>query len=312
MRPKNALILFGCSLIWGTAFVAQSVGNSYMKPLTFIAARCILSAGVLAALFAVRSRAAAWRRRSGDRNVPVYNRKHTLYGGFFCGLFLTGAMILQQWGLIGAKTGIGGFLTAMYIVLVPALSFFTTGRTSAKTWVSVAVAVTGLYFMCVTGAGSQLSIYDGMLIACAFLFSLQIMCIDRFASDADAVGFSMMQFLTCAVITTPLAIILESPTPAQLHSGWFMLVYTGVFSGGVAYTLQIVGQKGQDPSLSSLLMSLESVVSLLSAWLLQGQELTSRELAGCILMFLAIVLAQLPVRPLKKAQARKRRNETDR
>jgi drug/metabolite transporter (DMT)-like permease len=295
IAPANALMLFACALIWGTAFVAQSVGNNYMGPITFQASRSVLAIVVLLPLVLVRSRARTKRIKANDRNVQTYSFRTTVKGGLLCGLMLCSASILQQIGITGTDVGKSGFITAMYIVLVPVLSFFISRKASIRVWISVAIAVTGLYFLCVSGGSlAGITKYDLMLVACAFLFSLQIILIDYFAKNVDGVELSLGQFITTTVISVILMFVFERPQISDIISGAFPVIYAGIMSSGVAYTLQIVGQKGQDPTISSLIMSLESVISVLAGWVILGQKLTAREGVGCILMFLAIILAQLP------------------
>ncbi len=295
IAPANALMLFACALIWGTAFVAQSVGNNYMGPITFQASRSVLAIVVLLPLVLVRSRARTKRIKANDRNVQTYSFRTTVKGGLLCGLMLCSASILQQIGITGTDVGKSGFITAMYIVLVPVLSFFISRKASIRVWISVAIAVTGLYFLCVSGGSlAGITKCDLMLVACAFLFSLQIILIDYFAKNVDGVELSLGQFITTTVISVILMFVFERPQISDIISGAFPVIYAGIMSSGVAYTLQIVGQKGQDPTISSLIMSLESVISVLAGWVILGQKLTAREGVGCILMFLAIILAQLP------------------
>ena len=214
-------------------------------------------------------------------------------GGLFCGFFLCVASNLQQYAIISVDVGKAGFLTAMYIVIVPLLAFFRTGHTSLRLWISVALASAGLYFLSISG-GMKFESGDAALVACAFVFSLHIMCIDSFP-DVDGVLLSFLQFLVAGILSFGAALAVETISWPAVRAGWFPIVYAGVFSCGIAYTFQIIGQKGADPAAASLILSLESVVSVLAGFLLLGQKLTSRELFGCVLMFIAIVLVQLPV-----------------
>ena len=286
MPLKNALILLAAATIWGTAFVAQSAGMDYMGPLTFNGLRYFLGAGVLLPLVLMRGAKDGFVQPGG----PSLAR--TLTGGFLCGCFLCLASNLQQFAILSVEVGKAGFLTAMYIVIVPVLSFLVTRKTSLRLWISVALAGLGLYFLSISG-GMRLETGDLALILCAFVFSLHIMCIDRF-SDVDGVILSFLQFLVAGTISLVLALFTEKISWAAVSTGWFPLVYAGVFSCGIAYTFQIIGQKGVDPAVASLILSLESVVSVLAGFLILGQRLSARELFGCVLMFLAIILVQLP------------------
>jgi len=307
---KNGLILLTAATIWGTAFVAQSVGMDYMGPLTFNGLRYFLGAAVLCPFLLLKRRrdpepvsaegvlpgtgeTGTRARKIRAAGIADRTRIHrALKGGFFCGLFLCLASNLQQFAILSVDVGKAGFLTAMYIVIVPVLAFFLTGRTSLRLWISVALAAAGLYFLSISG-GMRLQAGDLALICCAFVFSLHIMCIDRF-SDVDGVALSCLQFIVAGLLSMGAALIWETVTFSSVRAGWFPLVYAGIFSCGIAYTFQILGQKGVDPAVASLILSLESVVSVLAGFVLLGQALSARELLGCVLMFAAIVLVQLP------------------
>ncbi len=301
MRLKNGIFLFLGALIWGTAFVAQSLGNNYMGPLTFQAARSVLAVAFLLPIVLVRNHMRRARIAAGDTQVFVPDRQKTLRGGILAGIFLTAASGFQQIGLIGTDVGKSGFLTALYIVLVPVISFLFTRRSSLKIWISVAIAVLGLYCLCINGQ-FRIAPYDAVLISCAFLFACQITVIDRFCVGTDSIELSLLQFVVCLVLSSVLCFIFEKPSLQGIAAGILPLLYAGILSSGVAYTFQIIGQKGQDPAIASLIMSLESVISALSGWLFLGQTLTNREFLGCVLMFTAIIFAQLPER--KKTAAR--------
>lgn len=299
MPLKNSLILLAAATIWGTAFVAQSAGMDYMGPLTFNGLRYFLGAAVLSPFLLLKrfgSRRAGdtdsgAAHKTEDRQTPSVSR--ILTGGLFCGFFLCVASNLQQYAIISVDVGKAGFLTAMYIVIVPLLAFFRTGHTSLRLWISVALASAGLYFLSISG-GMKFESGDAALVACAFVFSLHIMCIDSFP-DVDGVLLSFLQFLVAGILSFGAALTVETISWPAVRAGWFPIVYAGVFSCGIAYTFQIIGQKGADPAAASLILSLESVVSVLAGFLLLGQKLTSRELFGCVLMFIAIILVQLPV-----------------
>ena len=289
MPLRNGLILLTAAAIWGTAFVAQSVGMDYMGPFTFNGLRYFLGALVLVPVLAVKKKARSAQKetRAGGPSVS-----RILTGGVFCGIFLCVASNLQQFAIISVDVGKAGFLTAMYIVIVPVLTFLVSRRTSLRLWVSVALACAGLYFLSISGS-MRLEQGDLALIACAGVFSLHIMCIDRFC-DVDGVLLSCLQFLVAGFMSMLAALVTEPFSLKVAAEGWFPVVYAGIFSCGIAYTFQIIGQKGVDPAIASLILSLESVVSVLAGFLLLGQELSARELLGCVLMFAAIILVQFP------------------
>lgn len=294
MPLKNSLILLAAATIWGTAFVAQSAGMDYMGPLTFNGIRYFLGAGVLSPFVIGRKILADRTRKAGA--VPPVQRpsvSRILTGGALCGFFLCVASNFQQFAILSVDVGKAGFLTAMYIVIVPVLAFFRTGHTWLRLWISVALACAGLYFLSISGA-MRFESGDAALVICAFVFSLHIMCIDSFG-DVDGVLLSFLQFLVAGTLSLAAALAVETISVSGVLTGWFPLVYAGVFSCGIAYTFQIIGQKGADPAAASLILSLESVVSVLAGFLLLGQKLSARELFGCVLMFIAIILVQLPV-----------------
>ena len=283
LPAKNAILLFLAALIWGTAFVAQSVGLDYVGPFTFNACRYVIGSAVLFPLILLG------KRRTGGKLIS----RDDLRAGAACGFFLAVASNLQQAGIMTTDVGKAGFLTAMYIVIVPVLHFFLTRRSSLRLWISAAIAAAGLYFLSISGSWS-LETGDILLILCAFMFSLHILCIDHFSGTSDGVTVSCLQFQTAAVLSWAGALLTETVLWDTIRQAGPAILYAGVFSCGVAYTLQIIGQKGADPGPASLILSLESVVSVAAGFLFLGQALTVRELLGCALMFLAIMLVQLP------------------
>lgn len=290
---RNTLLLVLTAFIWGSAFVAQSVGAEHVGPFTFLMARSWLGGIVLLPVIAAMD---ASRRRAGA--VPAAPQtpqsRHTLLlGGFCCGCFLFLASSAQQIGVASTTTAKAGFITAMYVVIVPILTLFLGRKVGKKIWLCVVLGVVGLYLLCMTG-GLSLSPGDTMVLLCALLFSGHILVIDHFSPQVDGVRLSCIQFFVTALLATVCMLIFEQPSAETLAAAALPILYAGILSSGVGYTLQIVAQKGLNPTIASLAMSLESVFSALSGWLLLGQGLTARELSGCLLMFAAIVLAQLP------------------
>ncbi|MCD8249169.1 MAG: DMT family transporter [Lachnospiraceae bacterium] len=291
---KNNLLLILTALIWGCAFVAQSVGMDYVGPFTFNTVRYIIGALVLLpVIHLVDHMEEKNGETAGQKQARIGDKKTLVKGGVCCGVALAIASSLQQWGLLFTTVGKAGFITAMYIVLVPILSVFLGKKLRPLIIPCVALAVAGLYLLCMT-EGFYLNIGDVFVIACAFVFSIHIMVIDHFSPLVDGVRMSAIQFLTAAIVCAVPTLMWEIATLDQVPAAWKPILYAGVMSCGVAYTLQIVAQKNADPTVASLLMSLESVFSVLAGWVLLGQALSLRELLGCVLMFAAIVLAQLP------------------
>jgi drug/metabolite transporter (DMT)-like permease len=230
---------------------------------------------------------------TGRNDSTSQDKKTVLIGGVCCGIALFLASNLQQVGIQYTSVGKAGFITAMYIVLVPVLGIFLGKRAGLKVWISVALAVAGLYLLCIT-EGFSIGKGDILVLLCAFGFSAHILVIDYFSPKADGVRLSCIQFLVCGILSGICMFVTEKPDLSAILQAWMPILYAGVMSCGVAYTLQIIGQKDMDPTIASLILSLESVVSVLSGWALLGQKLSARELFGCVLMFAAIILAQLP------------------
>ena len=290
-QTKNSLLLLLCSLIWGTAFVAQSAGSG-MGAYSFLAGRSWLAVLVLIPTVMVFD---AIRRKSGTDAKPktAAEKKKLLAAGFVCGTLLFAASAAQQIGItINPSTAKAGFLTAMYVVLVPVFGLFLGRKGSAQLWVSMVVAVLGLYLLCMKNGFGSIESSDWLLLSCAVLFSFQIIAVDHFSPQVDGVRLSLAEFLVVSV---------ES-TAAQFAENALPILYCGIMSSGVAYTLQILGQRDLNPAIASLIMCLESVFSALGGWLLLGQSLSAREVFGCALIFAAVVLAQLPLEMLHRAK----------
>ncbi len=304
---KNPILLFLTAVIWGVAFVAQSVGMEYVGAFTFNFVRCIIGGLVLipCILFLdwLKSRdqeslkpqdkSGGVEARNGAEAGKTQDGKTLITGGICCGTALCVASNLQQFGIKYTTVGKAGFITAMYIVLVPLLGIFLKKKVGLKVWISVVLAVAGLYLLCIT-EGFTLGWGDFLVLLCAVVFSIHILVIDYFSPRTDGVKMSCIQFFVCGLLSGVGMLIWETPEIHAILRAWMPILYAGVMSCGVAYTLQIVGQKGMNPTVASLILSLESVVSVLAGWLLLGQRLSIRELSGCALMFAAIILAQLP------------------
>lgn len=298
MRTKNACMLILTAFIWGTAFVAQSVGMDHLAPFTFNGVRNLIGgAALLPCIFFLERWNRKDQKKESGQEVPG-TRKDLITGGIACGLLLFAASSLQQIGLVYTSAGKAGFITAFYIVIVPVLGIFLHQKAGWKIWAAVAAALAGLYLLCITD-GFSVNIGDFYVLLCALLFSLHILVIDHFAPKVDGVKMSCIQFFVCGIVSLVPMFLWEEPRIEGLLLSWFPLLYAGVLSCGVAYTLQIVGQKNVNPTVASLLLSLESCFSVLAGWIILGERLSLREGAGCILMFAAIVLAQLPERKEK-------------
>lgn len=299
---RNPLLLFLTAAIWGTAFVAQSVSMDHIGAFTFNFARCVIGGTVLIpCIFLLdRLRSGKMQENSSEAGSGFYSwkNKKLIVGGICCGIALFVASNLQQFGIKYTTVGKAGFITALYIVIVPLLGIFLKKKVGIKIWVSVVLAVAGLYLLCMTG-GLSLGKGDLLVLLCAVVFSVHILVIDHFSPLVDGVRMSCIQFFVCGILSAIGMLLTENFSWSAFAAAWMPVLYAGVMSCGVAYTLQIVGQKDMDPTIASLILSLESVISVLAGWVLLGQKLSARELSGCALMFVAIILAQLPERKAK-------------
>ena len=291
MNSKVRQIVFPtlAALIWGTAFVAQSVSTDHVGPFTFNAARSIIAFFVLWAVAAVFKRV---KLKQGEPEVQG-TRRELIIGGVCCGVVLAVAANFQQAGLADTAPGKAGFITALYVVLVPVLGIFLRRRASLPVWLGAVLAVAGLYLLCIK-EGFGIEAGDLLVLCCAFVFALHIMVVDHFVQRVDGVLLSCVQFLTAGVVSLVLALCFETIDLAGLWKCILPILYVGVFSSGVAYTLQILAQKDSDPTVVSILLSLESVFSVLAGAIILGDKLSGREYIGCVLMFAAVILAQMP------------------
>lgn len=295
-KTGSALLLLLVALIWGTAFVAQSKGMDHVGAFTYNCSRSFIGGVVLLPVLPLLKRAGGGEERAPSGRV-------TLMGGLCCGLALCAASTLQQIGIGMTTAGKAGFITALYIVIVPVMGLFLHRRVHAGVWVCVAAAIAGFYLLSVK-EGFSVGTGDLFVLGCAFVFSVHILVIDRFnAKGADAVKMSCIQFFVVGIISLPVMLIAESPSIADIKGAALSVLYAGVMSSGVAYTLQIIAQKHADPTAATLIMSLESVFAAISGWLILGERLSGRELAGCGVVLAAVIAAQLLPEPKKEAEA---------
>lgn len=299
MNPKfkNDALLVLTALIWGSAFVAQSVGMDYLGPFTFNSLRCLLGGLVLLpVIWFMGMKGTGGQKKMASQQNPQNKKtdKKTLWiGGICCGIALAAASSLQQIGLVYTSAGKAGFITALYILIVPVLGLFLGKKVGVKTWMGVGLAILGMYFLCIK-EGFFISYGDFLVMICAFIFSLHILIIDYFSPKVDGVKLSCIQFWIAGILCALPMILNEKPTLDAVAAAWLPLLYAGVLSCGVAYTLQIIAQKNTDPTVASLILSLESVFAALTGWLVINETLSPKELFGCVLVFTAIILAQLP------------------
>ena len=282
---SGVIALLVATVIWGSAFIAQSVGMDKIGPFTFQAVRCFLAVVFLFPASALFSKGKPFWKSWAD---PALWRS-----GVICGLALFAASSLQQIGLVYTDAGKAGFLTAMYIVFVPFLGLFVGQRPGRNALLSLIPAIVGLYLLSCTSV-SGINKGDVLLLLCAVAFSVQILLIDRHCAGLDGLKLNCIQALVVAVLSVPWALLTETVDASLIASCWLPLGYAGVLSMGVAYTLQIVGQKRVTPSAAALLMSLESVFAALFGWLLLHETMTRAEVLGCVLVFAAVIISQLP------------------
>lgn len=288
---KSSLILLLTATIWGVAFVAQSVGMEYIGPFTFNAIRCVLGGLVLIPVILVLKK----KKETGAENQEKEDKKTLWTGGIACGVILCIASNLQQFGIMEASVGKAGFFTALYIVMIPVIGIFIGKRPGIKLWFCVALAVVGMYLLCMKDGSFTIERADIMLLLCALAFSFHILVVDYFSPKVDGVKMSCIQFFVCGVLSAVGMLFTETPDISNIQAAWLPLLYAGLLSCGVGYTLQIVGQKGINPVIASLIMSLESVISALAGWVILGQVLSPKEILGCVLMFVAIIITQIPI-----------------
>lgn len=292
---KNFILLFITAVIWGVAFVAQSAGMDYVGPYTFNAVRCLLGGIVLipCVFFLTRSAKKEQKKDGTASKMPVMDRpKDLLIGGLICGFMMFVSTTLQQVGIAYTTVAKAGFITALYIIIVPILGIFLKRKAGLKIWISVVIALVGLYLLCMKGSLS-LSRGDFLILICSICFAIHIMVVDHFTEKVSGTKLSCIQFLFAGALSSVLMFLFEEPHWADIRAAWLPICYAGILSCGVAYTFQIIGQRGTDPTIASLILSLESVVSVLAGWILLGETLSPREILGCVLMFGAIILAQI-------------------
>lgn len=293
-QAKGTILLLITALIWGAAFVAQSVGMDYIGPFTFSAARDVIAIIVLIPVILL------FTDKGTDGTYPPILQqlkpdRITLIGGAWCGLVLGAADTLQQVGISMTTAGKAGFITALYIILVPLMGHFMGHKVPRIIVICVTLAIAGFYLLCING-DFQVSFGDFLVLCCAVFFALHILVIDHFLlKKANSIKLSWVQFATAFLFSGTLTVLFEQPDWSALWAAKWPLLYAGGLSSGVAYTLQIVGQKYTEPTTAPLIMSLESVFAALAGWLILGEVMTAKELTGCVLVFAAVILAQIPL-----------------
>lgn len=296
MQLRNSFLLLLTATIWGTAFVAQSVGMDYVGPFTFNMLRCLIGGIVLIPYIFLSNKVSGSEKKRIEERETKSEKKTLITGGICCGILLALAMNFQQVGIQYTTVGRAGFITACYIIIVPLIGMTFFGKKCRSTiCAAVVLALIGLYLLCIT---EEFDIGQGdfLVLICSFLFSLHILVIDHFSSLVDGVKMSCVQFFVAGIVSGIPAFLTENVVWGNILAAWQPVLFAGVLSCGIAYTLQIVGQKNMNPTVASLILSLESCIAVLAGWIILGENLTLKEMLGCIFMFAAIVLAQLPER----------------
>ena len=293
-RIRQNVLPVLAAFIWGTAFVAQSVGADYVEPFTFNTARSAIAFLFLLVLCLVRRKV-----QKGVVESATRSWKDLAVGGTCCGVALTVASFLQQKGLETTTSGKAGFITALYIVLVPVFGLFLKKRVTWLTWLGVALSAVGLYLLCIK-EDFTIEMGDFIVFLCSICFAVHILLCDHFTDKANPLKLSFIQFFVACILSWIAAFIVETPTISGIMAAGFAIFYCGVFSAGVGYTLQMVAQKDTDPTIASLLMSLESVFGAVGGYFILHEVLSSKELIGCVVMFAAIIVAQIPLPDKKK------------
>lgn len=293
MKWKNNLMLLLAALIWGCAFVAQSEGTQHVGPWTFNCLRSFIGGITLLALMPLLDKVRGITERPSQK-------KDLLLAGILCGIVLSAGSMFQQLGIMQTTTGKAGFITALYVILVPILGIAIGKKTRLIVWVAAVIALIGFYFLSFTGDSLGLQEGDIYLLICAVLFATHILVIDHF-SFVDGVRMSCIQFFIAGIICMVGMFLFETPDVSAMIDAAVPILYAGCLSSGAGYTLQIIGQKDADPAVASMLLSLESVFAALSGFILLHQELSSREIFGCTLIFTAVLIAQMPDKKKQKA-----------
>ena len=290
------------AFIWGTAFVAQDLCADSIGTFAFNATRYFIAVLALLVVIAVSDKAKKKNRPTPTAEEKKAANKQLWLGGLCCGVALAIASNFQQAGLVaGTDAGKAGFITALYVVLVPVFGLFFKRKVSLPVWIAVVCSVVALYLLCIKGDFS-LAAGDLLILVCAVCFAVHILVIDHFTAYCDGVKLSCLQFLFAGIISAVCMFLFETVDFAAIWSCILPLLYVGIFSCGVGYTLQILAQKDSNPTVVTILLSLESVFAVIAGAIILHQSMTPREYLGCVLMFLAVVLAQVPL-PAKAARA---------
>ncbi|MBQ7307911.1 MAG: DMT family transporter [Clostridia bacterium] len=299
---KKSMYLFLTAIVWGITFVAQSEGMKHIETFTFSAIRFFIGGLVLLPFICIPIKNTHKEQQNTNTEKQSSNledKKTLLIAGLICGFALFIACNIQQVGIKYTTVGKAGFISAMYIIICPILCLFLKKKPPFTIWIGVIVSMIGLYLLCVTDSISSINKGDIITLISSLFFAIHIMLVDYFSPKCDGVKLSCLQFFTCSVLSFITMLIFEKPEFNYILEAWLPIIYAGIFSSGIGYTLQTIGQKNFNPVIASLILSLESVVSVLAGWIILGQTLSLQEFFGCLLVFSAIILVQVPTPKLK-------------
>lgn len=296
-KMQSNILLLLTAIIWGSAFVAQKSGMDYIEPFTFNGIRTFIGGLVLIPVIMIMSKKTPSEQLSKEEKAK--SNKALLIGGICCGLALFAAGSLQQFGVSYTTAGKAGFITTLYVVFVPIISVILRKRVRPIMWLCVVLGAVGLYLLCMTDSSFSLTFGDSLVLLCAFAFGVHIMVVDHFSPKMDGIKLSCIQFLTAGTLGIIGMFIFETPDINAILDCAVPILYAGVLSCGLGYTFQVVAQKHAEPTVASLLMSLESVFAVISGAILLGESMSVRELSGCAVIFAAVIISQLPEKKAK-------------
>lgn len=291
-RLQGSIVLMLAALIWGISFVAQSEGMNYIEPNTFNGIRTMLGSISLIPVILVLN---AQKKKKGEYTpMNGHEKRRLAAAGIICGVLLCAATTLQTYGLIYTTAGKSGFITALYMIFITIFSIFLGKKIKPVIVISIVTAIFGMYLLCIKKGDFEINLGDILTLICSLIFTFHILSIDYFSTRVNGVYLSCMQFFVCSILNLIIMFIFENPQTDMILKCTIPILYSGIMSCGVAYTFQIIGQRQAEPTVASILMSLESVFAALAGWIFLREAMSTREIIGCALMFGAITLVQLP------------------
>ena len=296
------MLLLLAAFFWGTTFVSQSVAAEKLPTFTYLGLRCLIACVFIFVAIKIFDKVGIITNKPKTKPEKMI----LLRGGLICGAVLFATMAVQQYGMNFTTAGKAGFVTALYIIMVPVAGFFFGNRPTLLLTISIVLALVGMYYLCISGGEASLGKGDFMMVLAAGGCTAHILLLDHFSPKVDGVRLSLMQFIFIGIVSIVIALLTEQTTLAAIIDCAGPILYAAVFSSGVAYTLQILAQRELNPTVASIVMSFESVFSVFAGCTMLGEKLTSREAVGCVIMFIAIILSQIPSKKktLKEVKAK--------